>query len=287
MVAPRSVREDFFATIRAYSFMASTSDRRFAGAIPELYETYLVPLIFAPYAVDLAVRVAGQPADRVLEIAAGTGVVTRELAHTLPPETALVATDLNQAMLDRAAAVGTSRPVEWRQADALRLPFDDAAFDVVVCQFGVMFFPDKPAAFGEARRVLKPGGTLLFNVWSRMDANPFAEISNDAAKHFLPANPPKFYLTPFGYADVERVEADLTLGGFGDVSHEIVRFDKEVRDWEHFAYGTIYGNPMIVDLRAGGINPDDVWRWIAAKLQARFGKAPAKMPLEAIVYEAR
>ena len=129
----------------------------FAGSIPQLYERYLVPLIFEPYAVDLASRVMLRHPSRVLEIAAGTGVVTRHLAKVLPLSVSIVATDLNQPMLDHAAAIGTTRPIEWRQAEAMQLPFPNEAFDVVVCQFGVMFFPDKVRAFSEARRVLRPG----------------------------------------------------------------------------------------------------------------------------------
>src|SRR5256885_14920391 len=147
----------------------------FTGSIPKLYETYSVPMIFEPYAADLVGRLASRSLARVLEIAAGTGVVTRALASALPESVAIVATDLNQAMLDQAAAVGTKRAVKWQQADAMQLPFGDATFDAVVCQFGVMFFPDKARAFAEARRVLRPGGVFLFNVWDRIAENEFAD----------------------------------------------------------------------------------------------------------------
>src|SRR4029079_12404405 len=119
------------------------SDKVFAGSVPSLYEEYLVPLIFQPYAEDLANRLVSRHLSRVLEIAAGTGVVTRRLSSVLPKDVSIVATDLNQPMLDTAAEVGTSRPVEWREADAMQLPFDDGEFDAVVCGFGVMFFPSK------------------------------------------------------------------------------------------------------------------------------------------------
>ena len=151
------------------------TDTAFLGSIPQVYDRYLVPLIFAPYAADLALRTVRRHPAHVLEIAAGTGVVTRQLAEMLPPGVSIVATDLNQTMLDEAAAIGTSRPVEWRQADALHLPFPDAFFDVVVCQFGVMFFPDKARAFAEARRVLRSGGQFIFNVWDRIEHNDFAD----------------------------------------------------------------------------------------------------------------
>src|SRR5713101_996481 len=143
----------------------SNTDKVFAGSIPKLYDTHLVPLIFEPYAADLVNRLRSRSLSRVLEIAAGTGVVTRALASVLPASVSIIATDLNQAMVDQASVVGTKRTVEWRQADAMQLPFPDGTFDAVVCQFGVMFFPEKSKALGEFHRVLRPGGTLLFNVW--------------------------------------------------------------------------------------------------------------------------
>ena len=190
-------------------------DKVFAGSIPKLYETYLVPLIFEPYAADLAKRLRARRLSRVLEIAAGTGVVTRALAATLPEEVSIIATDLNQAMLDQAAAVGTKRAVEWRQADAMHLPFDDATFDAVVCQFGVMFFPDKAKAFSEARRVLRPDGVFAFNVWDRIKDNEFADTVTRALESVFPKDPPRFMArTPHGYHDKSRIAQDLAQGGF-------------------------------------------------------------------------
>jgi SAM-dependent methyltransferase len=191
------------------------SDKVFAGAIPALYDSCLVPLIFAPYADDLARRLAARTLSRVLEIAAGTGVVTRALASALPEQVAIVATDLNQAMLDQAATVGTCRPVEWHQADAMQLPFADATFDAVVCQFGAMFFPDKAKAFSEARRVLRPGGVFLFNVWDRIEENEFADTVTSALAALFPDDPPRFLArTPHGYADASVIVRDLAEAGF-------------------------------------------------------------------------
>ena len=191
------------------------TDKVFTGSIPRLYETYLVPLIFEPYAEDLVNRLAAKPPARVLEIAAGTGVVTRRLASVLPPSTAIVATDLNQPMLDQASASGTARPVEWRRADAMQLPFDDGTFDAVVCQFGVMFFPDKSKAFAEARRVLRSGGVFIFNVWDRIEDNEFADTVTAALAAMFPGNPPRFMArTPHGYHDRQVIERDLEGGGF-------------------------------------------------------------------------
>ena len=178
---------------------SSDNDKVFTGSIARLYETNLVPLIFEPYAADLVNRLVSRSLIRVLEIAAGTGVVTRALASVLPERVSIVATDLNQAMLDQASVVGTRRPVEWRQADAMQLPFADGSFDAVVCQFGVMFFPEKSKAFSEARRVLMPGGVFIFNVWDRITENEFADTVTNALESIFPTDPPRFMArTPHG-----------------------------------------------------------------------------------------
>jgi SAM-dependent methyltransferase len=193
----------------------SSSDTKFAGSIPALYDAHFVPMLFEPYAADLANRVRTRSASRILEVAAGTGALTRALAAATPAETAIVATDLNPAMLDRAAATGTSRPVEWRQADAMQLPFPDGAFGIVVCQFGAMFFPDKARAYSEARRVLAPGGAFVFSVWDRMADNEFADVVTTALESVFPADPPRFMeRTPHGYHDPQVIERDLAGGGF-------------------------------------------------------------------------
>src|SRR5258706_7922870 len=189
------------------------SDKAFSGSIPKLYETYLVPMIFEPYAADLANRLASRSPARVLEIAAGTGVVTRRLASVLPENVTIVATDLNQPMLDQAAMVGTSRSVEWRQADAMQLPFPGRSFDAVVCQFGVMFFPDKAKAFSEARRVLVSGGVFIFSVWDRIGENEFADTVTTAVESLFPKDPPHFIVrTPHGYYNRLTIERDLGMG---------------------------------------------------------------------------
>jgi SAM-dependent methyltransferase len=187
----------------------------FAGSIPQFYERYMVPLVFAPYAADLAARTAQSRPMKVLEIAAGTGAVTRQLAQVLPPDATIVATDLNPAMLDHAASIGTGRVVQWQPADGQHLPFEDGAFDAVVCQFGVMFFPEKSRAFAEARRVLRPGGRLHFNVWDHIEHNAFAHSVTDALALEFPLDPPRFMAqTPHGYHDVSVIARDLASGGW-------------------------------------------------------------------------
>lgn len=195
--------------------MTTASDEAFTQSIAAQYEKYLVPLIFEHYAADIAARVTSRSPQRVLEVAAGTGVVTRVMSATLAPGAAIVATDLSQSMIDHARTLGTERPVEWRQADVMALPFDDQEFDAVVCQFGVMFFPDRPAAIAEVHRVLRPGGVFIFNVWDRIEENEFADTVAAAVASIFPGDPPSFLARmPYGYSDSAAIQRDLAVGGF-------------------------------------------------------------------------
>ncbi len=198
------------------------SDQVFAGSIPEFYDTLMVPLIFEAYAADLAELVAASSPGSVLETAAGSGVVTRSLAPRLSAGARYVVTDLNQPMLDHAAGrQGPDRRIEWRQADALDLPFEDASFDVVCCQFGAMFFPDRVAGYAEARRVLRPGGRFVFNVWDRIEENAFADDVTNAVATVFPHDPPRFLArTPHGYHDVALIREELSRAGFAEVAIE-------------------------------------------------------------------
>lgn len=198
-------------------------DKVFSGSVPENYDRYMVPLIFAPYAADLAQRVAKLEPHSVLEIAAGTGVVTRALAPQLAADAHYLVTDLNQPMLDYAASQQPAdNRISWQQADAMALPIADATFDLAVCQFGAMFFPDRPAAYREVKRVLKPGGQFLFNVWDRIEENVFADDVTNALAARFPDDPPQFMRrTPHGYFDQELIRNDLELAGFSEIRIEI------------------------------------------------------------------
>jgi SAM-dependent methyltransferase len=267
--------------------MSSTdTDKVFAGSIPKTYETYLVPLIFESYAADLAERLASRTVTRVLEIAAGTGVVTRRLASVLPESTSIVATDLNQAMLDLAGAVGTRRPVEWRQADAMQLPFADATFDAVICQFGVMFFPDKAKAFSEARRVLTPGGVFIFNVWDRIEENEFADTVTMALASLFPKDPPRFMArTPHGYSDPQTIGRDLEGGGF-TASPGISTVAKRSRAASSLVPAIAYcqGTPLRNEIEARGTATLVEATDIAAKAIAqRFGPGAVDGKIQAHV----
>ena len=191
------------------------SDTVFSGSVPKLYEQYLVPLVFKVYAAELATRLASRSPTKILEIAAGTGVVTRAMAASLHESVAIVATDLNDGMLEQARSIGTCRLLEWRQADAMDLPFPDEAFDAVICSFGVMFFPDKAKAFAEVRRVLQPGGVFMFTTWDRIEENEFVDVVTRALAEIFPHDPPRFHArVPHGYHDKVTIEQDVAAAGF-------------------------------------------------------------------------
>jgi SAM-dependent methyltransferase len=252
-----------------------------------LYETYLVPLIFEPYARDLAERLAARPIGRLLEIAAGTGVVTRRLAELLPADTSIVATDLNQAMLDMAASVGTARPVSWKQADASSLPFEDAAFDAVVCQFGMMFFPDKVKAFSEARRVLVPGGLFAFNVWDRIEENEFAATITAALESVFPQNPPRFLTrTPYGYHLLAPIREQLALAGFASApAIDTVAARSRAGSAEIPAIAYCEGTPLRTEIVAlGKPTLAEATEASTSAIRHRFGAGPVDGKIQAHVF---
>jgi ubiquinone/menaquinone biosynthesis C-methylase UbiE len=262
------------------------TDKVFAGSIPENYDRYMVPLIFEPFAADLARRAASLSPGAVLETAAGTGVVTRALAPKLSPDASYVVTDLNQPMLDYAASRQASDSrIEWRQADTMTLPFENAAFDLVCCQFGAMFFPDRSTAYREARRVLKPGGHFLFNVWDRIEENVFADDVTNALARIFPNDPPRFLArTPHGYHDTALIRSDLEAAGFSHVVIEtraeqsrassaripavaycqgtVLRSEIEARDAGKLEAATDYAAAAIADRHGSGE--------VAAKIQAHI-----------------
>ncbi|AWK87962.1 class I SAM-dependent methyltransferase [Azospirillum thermophilum] len=263
------------------------ADKAFAGSIPALYDRYLGPFLFEPYALDLAGRLAGFE-GRLLETAAGTGVLTRALAHALPPGVAITATDLNQPMLDHAAQRLDAPQVAWRQADALTLPFESASFDAVVCQFGAMFFPDKPAGFAEARRVLRPGGRFLFSVWGRIEENEIPAVVHAAVAAAFPRDPPSFLArTPHGYNDRERIDRDLREAGFTHVEMETVALRSRAASPTDPAMGFCKGTPLRHEIEArDATRLDEVTGLVAQTLARRFGDGPIDGGIQAHVIVA-
>jgi ubiquinone/menaquinone biosynthesis C-methylase UbiE len=268
--------------------MAET-DKLFAGSIPELYDRYLVPLIFDAYALDLAERLAKTGAQRVLETAAGTGVVTRAIAARLPAQARIVATDLNQPMIDHARALQSrDGRIAWKQADALALPFEEQNFDAVVCQFGAMFFPDKVQAYKEARRVLKPGGCFLFSVWDRISENEFADVVTQALAAVFPHDPPRFLArTPHGYHDVERIRAELNAAGFSDISVDAVEHRSKASSPSDPAIAYCQGTPLRNEIEARDASRlQEATKLAAEAVARRFGTGAVDGRIRAFVMSA-
>ncbi|MBO9655813.1 class I SAM-dependent methyltransferase [Rhizobium sp. BR 250] len=262
------------------------ADKVFAGSIPKNYDRYMVPLIFAPFAADLARRAAALMPIDVLEIAAGTGAVTRELAPRLSPAANYVVTDLNQPMLDFAA----SRQVpdirmKWQQADAQELPFEDAAFDLVFCQFGAMFFSDRPAAYREAKRVLKPGGHYLFNVWDRIEENHFANDVTNALAQLFPNDPPRFMArTPHGYHDTALIRRELADAGFSRVTMETVAAQSRASSPRIPAIAYCQGTLLRTEIEARAPGKlDAATDYAAAAIEARHGGGEVAAKIQAHV----
>lgn len=264
------------------------SDKGFTGSIPALYDRYLGPMLFAPYADDLAARVKALRPSRVLETAAGTGIVTRRLAETLPEATQITATDLNQAMIDTAAAKLISPRITWQACDAMRLPFADGAFDCVLCQFGVMFFPAKVDAFKEARRVLQPGGMFLFSVWDKIEFSPISNTISDAVAALYPADPPNFLRrTPFGHHDVTIFHNHLDEAGFANIKSFTVTLPCVCPSPRDAAVGQCHGSPLRSEIEARDpTGLDAATDATAAALAARFGDGPIESTMQAIVFTA-
>lgn len=267
----------------------SAVDKLFAGSIPEIYDRLLVPLLFEPYARDMAERIAGTKPQDLLETASGTGVLTRAIVSRLPMHSRITATDLNQPMLDRAAASkGLEGRVTWRQADALALPFGDQEFDVVACQFGVMFFPDRIAGYKEARRVLKPGGRFFFNVWDTIRENEFAETVTEALAAVFPDDPPLFMArTPHGYHNVETIREGLAAAGFSDISAETIDHTSRAATPRDAAIAYCQGTPLRNEIEArDAARLEEATKVAAHALANRFGTGPIEGRIRAHVFTA-
>jgi ubiquinone/menaquinone biosynthesis C-methylase UbiE len=264
------------------------ADRVFAGSIPEVYDRLMVPMQFEPMARDMAARVAALAPDSVLETAAGSGALTRELLPRLGAEACYAATDLNPPMLERAQArMGPDPRLAFRPADAKALPYEDGVFDVVVCQFGVMFFPDRVAAYREARRVLRSGGRFLFSAWDRVEANSFAQAVHEALAVVLEGEPPAFVTrVPHGYHDPDRMRADLEAAGFSGVVVEPVEMESRAESAMDVAVAKCQGTPIRAEIEAR--RPGDLERVtaeVAREVARLLGEGPLRGRLRAWVAE--
>jgi ubiquinone/menaquinone biosynthesis C-methylase UbiE len=260
----------------------------FEGSIPENYDRYLGPMFFEPYAADLVSRISVPADGSVLELACGTGIVTRRLRDGLPARVKLIATDLSEPMMKFAQRkFDANELVDWQQADASNLPFPAASFDAVVCQFGLMFVPDKLQAMREAKRVLKPEASFLFNVWGALDQNDFARITHETVGAFFENDPPSFYEVPFGYHDRAAIESSLREAGFDSVRCTDVSPAGGALSAATAAIGLVEGSPI-----AQAITERDpaalplVREAVADALRKHFGDGPIRGNLRALVFQA-
>lgn len=268
---------------------AEPTHTAFTGSVPRTYHQFLGPLIFEDYARDLTARLKPAAASRILELACGTGIVTRRIAEAMPPGASLAATDLNDAMLDVAReTVGADPRITYQRVDACSIPFADRSFDLIACQYGVMFFPDKVKAMREARRVLAPGGRYIFNVWDSLAHNPIPRITQEVVAAAFPANPPMFLAqTPYAWFDRAEIERVVRAGGFAHVTLETVEFPSVAPTAEDAARGFIEGTPLYFGLQERGITDIAPIRAAAAKaLAAKFGERPCRATMRAVVVTA-
>lgn len=262
---------------------------QFSGSIPAAYDRYLGPLLFQPYAEDLAARLEMKPNSSVLELACGTGILTRVLRSRLPSTVKLTATDLNEPMFQNAAdKFGKEEAVEWLQADACSLPFGDQIFAAVVCQFGIMFVPDKALAAREAYRVLKPGGLFLFNTWDAMEHNELTRIAHETIAGYFEKDPPAFYQVPFGYHDQVEITRTLEETGFREIRIEVVGKVSAAERAEDAATGLVQGTPVATQIaeRDPSLVPI-ITQGVAAAIKKRFSEANIRVPMSAIVVQGR
>ncbi len=266
-----------------------SEDNKFTGSIPDIYDDYLVPLIFEGYARDLAERIAAEKPESVLETAAGSGVVTRQLAPMLSGDASYLVTDLNSPMIERAKA--RQKPdhrLSWQAADALKLPCDDGSFDAILCQFGVMFFPDRAAGFAEARRALREGGTFSFNVWDRLDTNDFPCVVVEAASLLFQENPPLFLdRVPHGYHDKDQIAEDLREGGFSNFTIDTLSLTSKANAPQIPAFAYCQGTPMRNELEALDANLNQVTSIVEEALSRSFGTSQISGPIQAHIVTAQ
>lgn len=266
--------------------MNKDSNVVFAGSIPENYDRYLGPAFFEPFADDMARRASLEHPKTILEIACGTGIVTRRLRDSLPASR-IVATDLNPGMFEFAQRkFRASDKIEWQQADAVALPFPDRSFDLIVCQFGFMFVPDKPAAMRECFRVLNSGGVLLFNTWDKIDNNPAARMTHETIGSFFDNDPPSFYELPFGFHDETLIRDLLATAGFKLIESSLMKLPCRSSSAAEFAIGLVRGNPVSTAIQERGMNMQMIQDTVAQKIGERFGAEPVEATMQAFVWRA-
>ena len=259
----------------------------FAGSVPQNYETYLGPLFFEPYGINLVEHIQNTALDNVLEIACGTGRVTKHLAAKLSPGTSLIATDLNEDMLKIARHIVTSKNVTWQVADAHELPLESDIFDLVVCQYGVMFFQDKPKALREINRVLKRGGTFIFNTWNELQYNALSQMAQRVLEEVYPDDPPRFFEKgPYSLYNQDQIKELLAEAGFGNITIELVSKTGLAATPEDAVTGILDGTPNFGYIAERDIPPVVAKEKLKALLTEHYGGKNLQLPMQAFVVKA-
>lgn len=259
----------------------------FSGSIPRYYDSGLGPLFFEPFARNLSERIARHAPMEVLELACGTGRLTRHLLQQLPPQARLAATDVNPAMLQFAQQMITDARIAWNVVDAVELPYPDASMDLVVAQFGVMFYSDRSKAYHEALRVLKPGGRLLFTCWNALEANPVARITQEVVARFFPIDTPAFYTIPFAYHDRNTIREEVLAAGFARIALELAALEGNAASAHEAATGLLQGSPIHTAIMDRDPDALPAMReQLTANLAAAFGAQRLCVPLSAWIVEA-
>jgi ubiquinone/menaquinone biosynthesis C-methylase UbiE len=257
----------------------------FAGTVPANYEKYLGPFLFEPYALDVAARLQDKRYPSILEIACGTGRVTNHLSGSVQHDS-LIATDLNPDMIEVAKKIVTNPSIRWMAADAVALPFADHSFDAVVCQFGIMFFPDKRKGLQEMYRVLKAGGKLIFNTWDKLENLPAVQLGRKVIDSFFETDPPEFYNIPFSMHDEHELRTLMLEAGFKNISISLVKKEGVSPSAANLARGMVEGSPMyvsIIERDAALVEP--MKEKVEKELGEKFGNNPLTCNLQAWVCE--
>ena len=265
--------------------MPVIDDAAYVGAIPTHYHEGIGPFLFEPFAQLTAERVRAFGPRRVLETAAGTGIVTRRLRAALAADARLVATDLNEPMLSIARrALGPEADVRFVQADMCQLRFPDGEFDAVVCNFGLMFVPDKLAAMREARRVLARDGRLFLATWAPLERNPVVLAAHQAVGAQFPSDPPQYLRrAPFGYGDPDVLEALLVRAGFSNIIVDVVERPTRAPGARSIAVGLVEGYPLVDEIKARGqVAVPAVVDAVAEFLVRQYGQGPIKTRIAAL-----
>ncbi len=263
--------------------IAQQASLAFSGNIPANYDNYLGPLFFEPFATVVAERVRQLRPEALLEVACGTGRLTQYLPGVLPAGASILASDINPAMLAYAReALKKHENIRWDVVDAVSLPYQDAAFDLILSQFGVMFYSDRSKAFAEVYRTLKPGGAFVFTAWDQLEYNPAAQLTDETLRHFFPVETPAFYQVPFSYHDEHRIRYDLAQAGFEQIRMEMLTLTGHADTAENAANGLLEGTPVhtaIVERDDALLPP--MRKVLAEELALKFGPSKLRVPLQA------